>query len=41
VVDALAGYQGPPFRVTEVELVRSHLGPDPRHEPVAAWSLLG
>lgn len=41
VVDALTGYRGPPFRVAEVALVRSHPGPAPRHEPVAAWPLLG
>jgi 2'-5' RNA ligase len=35
----LSPYDGPPFEVGELQLVRSHLGPHPRHEPVAGWPL--
>lgn len=35
--DRLAGYRGPAWPVTEVVLWRSHLGPEPRYERVAAW----
>ena len=35
--DRLAGYAGPAWPVTEVVLWRSHLGPEPRYERVAAW----
>jgi 2'-5' RNA ligase len=35
--DRLAGYRGPVWPVTEVVLWRSHLGPVPRYERVAAW----
>jgi len=35
--ERLAGYRGPAWPVTEVVLWRSHLGPDPRYERVAAW----
>jgi 2'-5' RNA ligase len=37
VVDELAGYRGPDWPVTEVQLVESHLGPNPRHDVVATW----
>jgi 2'-5' RNA ligase len=40
-VAALAGYSGPAFRLTEVVLMRSHLGPTPRYEPLTRWSLSG
>ena len=33
----LAGYQGPGWPVTEVVLWRSHLGPVPHYERLAAW----
>ncbi|SNS75994.1 2'-5' RNA ligase [Geodermatophilus pulveris] len=33
----LAGYRGPDWPVTEVQLVESHLGPEPRYEPLASW----
>ena len=33
----LAGYQGPAWPVTEVVLWRSHLGPVPRYDRLAAW----
>ena len=36
---ALAGYRGPVWPVRRVELVRSHLGPRPRYDHLAAWSL--
>ncbi len=35
--DRLAGYRGPGWPVTEVELLESHLGPVPRYDRVAAW----
>ncbi|MGY1689115.1 RNA 2',3'-cyclic phosphodiesterase [Geodermatophilus sp. SYSU D01105] len=35
--DRLAGYRGPSWPVTEVELLESHLGPAPRYERRAAW----
>lgn len=37
VVDRLAGYDGPDWPVTEVQLLESHLGPKPRHDVVATW----
>jgi 2'-5' RNA ligase len=37
----LADYGGPPFEVAEIVLMRSHLGPDPRHERLLAWPLAG
>jgi 2'-5' RNA ligase len=38
-VAALAGYQGPEWTVDAVRLMRSHLGPHPRHEPLHAAPL--
>ncbi|WP_328422874.1 RNA 2',3'-cyclic phosphodiesterase [Micromonospora sp. NBC_00389] len=35
----LDGYQGPPWPATELLLVRSHLGPGPRYDRLAAWPL--
>ena len=35
----LRAYQGPFWTVGELRLVRSHLGPDPAHETVAAYGL--
>jgi 2'-5' RNA ligase len=35
--DRLAGYRGPSWPVTEVELLESTLGAVPRYERVAAW----
>jgi 2'-5' RNA ligase len=37
--DRLADYQGPVWPVTDVRLLESHLGPDPRYEPLATWPL--
>jgi 2'-5' RNA ligase len=37
LTDQLAGYRGPAWPVTEVRLLESRLGPDPRYETVAAW----
>ncbi|MGZ4597461.1 MAG: RNA 2',3'-cyclic phosphodiesterase [Actinomycetes bacterium] len=37
----LKGYGGPGWTAGEVLLVRSHLGPKPRHEPIASWALVG
>jgi 2'-5' RNA ligase len=37
--EALAGYEGPQWTLDAVELVRSHLGPHPRHERVGSWQL--
>jgi 2'-5' RNA ligase len=36
---ALAGYEGPSWPATEVVLVRSHLGPKPTYDRLAAWPL--
>jgi 2'-5' RNA ligase len=36
---ALEAYQGPQWIVDEVRLVRSHLGPKPRYDYLATWSL--
>jgi 2'-5' RNA ligase len=36
---ALAAYDGPQWTVDEVRLVRSHLGPKPRYEPVGRFTL--
>ena len=35
----LAPYDGPGWRAAEVVLFCSHLGPKPRHEPIARWPL--
>jgi 2'-5' RNA ligase len=35
--ERLAGYRGPVWPVREVVLWRSHLGPEPRYDRVAAW----
>jgi 2'-5' RNA ligase len=35
----LAGYTGPLWPVTEMVLVRSHLGPRPTYDRLAAWAL--
>jgi len=35
----LSGYEGPPWQVTEVHLVRSFLGPNPRHVRIASFPL--
>ena len=37
--DLLADYRGPAWPVRTVELVRSHLGPKPWYEHLAAWQL--
>jgi 2'-5' RNA ligase len=37
----LKGYDGPGWTAGELVLVRSHLGPKPRHEPIASWPLAG
>jgi 2'-5' RNA ligase len=37
VVERLADYGGPAWPVTEVRLLDSHLGAEPRYETVAAW----
>jgi len=39
IVDELAGYAGPVWTSSELVLVRSHLGPQPRHEPIGRWAL--
>ena len=38
LADRLADYRGPDWPVREVALVRSTLGPSPRHDRLAAWS---
>jgi 2'-5' RNA ligase len=37
--ERLTGYRGPAWPVTEVALLSSHLGPDPRYDAVATWAL--
>jgi 2'-5' RNA ligase len=37
LTDRLADYAGPDWPVPELLLLRSHLGPTPRYETVAAW----
>jgi 2'-5' RNA ligase len=37
VVDRLADYRGPDWPVTEVRLLDSHLGAQPRYDTVASW----
>ncbi|MGY1770463.1 RNA 2',3'-cyclic phosphodiesterase [Blastococcus sp. SYSU D00813] len=37
LADRLAGYRGPSWPVDEVTLVRSTLGPRPRHDRLAGW----
>jgi 2'-5' RNA ligase len=37
--EVLNGYLGPSWPVTEVVLMRSHLGPQSRHDRLAAWPL--
>lgn len=39
VVGELAGFSGRPWRAESMHLVRSHLGPPLRYEPLASWSL--
>ena len=38
-VTALSRHTGPAFEIDEVRLMRSHLGPHPRHELVRSWQL--
>ncbi len=35
----LADYRGPAFDVTEIELLRSHLGPKPSYDQIGRWTL--
>ncbi len=37
LTDRLADYWGPAWRVTEVRLLESHLGPKPTYETVGTW----
>lgn len=39
IVDRLDGYAGPTWTSSEIVLMRSHLGPQPRHEPIDRWPL--
>ena len=39
VVTALTEYESPPFEVSEIVLMRSHLGPRPRYDQLASWPL--
>jgi 2'-5' RNA ligase len=41
LVDALAGIASPSWRVAEIELVSSVLGPHPRYRTEARWALTG
>jgi RNA 2',3'-cyclic 3'-phosphodiesterase len=38
-VAMLEGYGGPGWTAGDLLLVRSHLGPKPRHEPIGTWPL--
>ncbi|SEP09870.1 2'-5' RNA ligase [Trujillonella endophytica] len=38
LADRLAGYAGPTWPVEEVALMRSTLGPAPRHDRLAGWA---
>jgi 2'-5' RNA ligase len=38
LAERLAGYRGPEWPVEEVALVRSTLGPAPRHDRLAGWA---
>lgn len=35
----LTDHRGPAWPVTEVRLLASHLGPEPRYEPLAEWPI--
>lgn len=39
--ESLGNYRGPEWRVDEVRLMRSELGPHPRYTPLGAWPLAG
>ncbi|MGE5764145.1 MAG: RNA 2',3'-cyclic phosphodiesterase [Mycobacterium leprae] len=39
LVAELSSYAGPVWTATDLQLVRSHLGPKPRHETLAHWPL--
>ncbi len=39
IVDRLDSYVGPTWTSSEIVLMRSHLGPQPRHEPIGRWPL--
>lgn len=39
IVEQLDGYAGPTWTPSEIVLMRSHLGPHPRHEPIGRWPL--
>jgi 2'-5' RNA ligase len=39
LVAELGGYAGPTWTSSEIVLMRSHLGPPLRHEPIGRWSL--
>lgn len=41
LVESLAAFEGEPWHAGTVHLVRSHLGPHVRYEPVDAWPLAG
>ena len=41
LVDSLTAFEGTPWHAGAVHLVRSHLGPHVRYEPVGAWPLTG
>jgi len=41
LVAELYGYAGPTWTASEIVLMRSHLGPPLRHEPLGSWPLTG
>lgn len=41
IVEQLDAYSGPTWTSSEIVLMRSQLGPQPRHEPIGRWPLGG
>lgn len=39
--ESLAGYRGPAWPITEIRLMRSHLGPHPTYDRLGGWPLTG
>jgi 2'-5' RNA ligase len=39
LVQALGGFSGSPWPATRIELIRSHMGPQPRYDSMGSWPL--
>ncbi len=39
LIESMSGYAGAPWQASEIRLIRSFLGPRPRHEVIGAWPL--